>query len=143
MGRHAATPCTLLEHRRRDPGNGVRRVFVYGTLRAGEANHHLLASARLLAEARTEPRFALYDLGAYPGLVRAGAQAVVGEVYAVDPPTLAALDRLVDHPRFYRRTRITLADGRRALAYLLTLAQVVGRPVIASGDWRAHRRRRG
>ncbi|MBC7171469.1 MAG: gamma-glutamylcyclotransferase, partial [Polyangiaceae bacterium] len=68
------------------------RVFVYGTLLAGEPNHRMLAGARLVAEARTEPAFELRDLGPFPGLVRGGAHVVVGEVYEVDGSTLVALD---------------------------------------------------
>jgi gamma-glutamylcyclotransferase (GGCT)/AIG2-like uncharacterized protein YtfP len=112
------------------------RVFVYGTLLSGERNHHLLAHARLVGETRTEPLFTLYDLGPFPGLVPRGSQMVAGEVYEVDEPTLAALDRLEGHPDFYRRVTIALHDGRPVLAYLLTLEQVGARPIIASGAWR-------
>lgn len=116
------------------------RVFVYGTLLAGEGNHRLLATAKLIGEARTEPAFELRDLGAFPGLVRGGAYAVVGEVYAVDTETLARLDVLEGHPRFYRRTCIALADGTHVETYLLTPEQVEGRPVIVSGNWRSRRK---
>jgi gamma-glutamylaminecyclotransferase len=118
------------------------RVFVYGTLLAGEPNHRLLAGARLVAEARTEAAFELRDLGAFPALVRGGEGAVAGEVYEVDGPTLAALDRLEGHPRFYRRTPITLEDGTAVETYLLAPAQAAGHPVIDSGSWRARRRER-
>jgi gamma-glutamylcyclotransferase (GGCT)/AIG2-like uncharacterized protein YtfP len=110
---------------------------VYGTLLGGEPNHRLLAEAERICEATTAPRFQLHDLGAYPGLVRGGTQAVAGEVYAVGEATLAALDRLEGHPRFYRRTSIVLDDRRRVQSYLLTREQVDGCPVIASGSWRA------
>ena len=73
-------------------------VFVYGTLLFGERNHGLLVSARLVGEARTLPAFQLHDLGPYPGLVAGGEHAIVGEVYAVDDATLAALDRLEAPP---------------------------------------------
>ena len=117
-------------------GQRGARVFVYGTLLAGEPNHRLLASAKLVARARTKPAFNLYDLGAFPGLVRGGSHAVVGEVYEVDKPTLAALDRLEGHPRFYLRTRIALDDGALVQTYLLTPEQVEGYRVIVSGNWR-------
>lgn len=116
------------------------RVFVYGTLLAGEGNHRLLATATLVGEARTEPVFELRDLGPFPGLVSGGAHAVAGEVYEVDEATLAALDRLEGHPRFYRRTRIALDDGAAVETYLLAPEQVEGRPVIASGNWRSRRK---
>ena len=112
-------------------------VFVYGTLLAGEPNHRFLVGARLVAAARTKPAFELRDLGAFPGLVRGGAHAVAGEVYEVDEPTLAALDRLEGHPRFYRRSRIALEGGATVETYLLAPEQVEGLPVIDSGSWRA------
>ena len=112
------------------------RVFVYGTLLAGEGNHRLLANATLVGEARTEPAFTLHTLGAFPGLVKGGACSVAGEIYEVDAETLARLDALEGHPRFYRRTRIALDDGAIVETYLLTPEQVEGRPVIRSGNWR-------
>jgi gamma-glutamylaminecyclotransferase len=112
-------------------------VFVYGTLLVGQPNHRYLKGAQLLREARTLPQFLLYDLGPFPGLVRGGEYAIVGEVHQVDEPTLAMLDRLEGHPRFYRRTSIVLADGTQVETYLLTPEQVAGRPIIASGSWRA------
>jgi gamma-glutamylcyclotransferase (GGCT)/AIG2-like uncharacterized protein YtfP len=116
-------------------------VFVYGTLLRGEPNHHLLARATFVRAAQTTPRFSLVSLGAFPGLLVGGDATVVGEVYAVDVATLAALDRLEGHPRFYRRTAIDLAGGGRAAAYVLPTAEYAARRTIADGDWRAHRRR--
>ena len=119
----------------------AHRIFVYGTLLAGERNHRYLASARLIGAARTTPAFSLHDLGRYPGLVAGGEQSVVGEVYEVDEPTLAALDRLEDHPRLYQRVAIVLADHSRVETYLLTPEQVAGHTLIVSGSWRARRKR--
>jgi gamma-glutamylaminecyclotransferase len=116
-------------------------VFVYGTLRRGEGNHRLLAHAEYVGEARTVPGFALYDLGAFPGLVRDGAGTVVGEVYDVDAGTLAALDRLEGVPSFYRRERIELKGVGSTDAYTLTSRQVRGCDLIPSGDWKRRARR--
>ena len=112
-------------------------VFVYGTLLAGEDNHGHLAHARLVAETRTRPEFTLHDLGSYPGLVHGGVSAVAGELYEVDASTLAALDRLEDHPDVYRRVRIILENGAAAETYVLPPNRVVGHPVIAAASWRA------
>jgi gamma-glutamylaminecyclotransferase len=111
------------------------RVFVYGTLLAGEVNHRLLAGARLLGEWLTPPCYTLYDLGAYPGIARGGCTAVVGEVFAIDAGALARLDRLEEYPRLYRREPILTTYGR-AWIYLYR-GRLADRPTIAGGDWRA------
>lgn len=122
--------------------NGKTRVFVYGTLLSGEPNHRLLTAASLVGEARTEPAFELVSLGAFPAMVAGGRTAVAGEVYEVDAGTLTDLDRLEGHPRFYQRRRIRLEDGGEVLAYVLTADQAMGRPAIASGNWRHERKER-
>ncbi|QDE95989.1 gamma-glutamylcyclotransferase family protein [Myxococcus xanthus] len=114
------------------------RVFVYGTLLAGLPNHHHLRGARLLGPARTHASFALYDYGPFPALASGGRHAVEGEVYEVDALTLAALDRLEGHPRFYQRTPIALDGFGLVEAYLFPKARLVGCPRIASGCWRTH-----
>ena len=118
------------------------KVFVYGTLLAGEPNSRLLARSQRIGDARTGEGFALFDLGAFPGMVRVREGTVVGEVYEVDRETLAALDRLEGHPDFYRRTAITLAppsDAEPVWTYLLRPEQVEDRSRIESGSWRARR----
>jgi gamma-glutamylaminecyclotransferase len=118
-------------------------VFTYGTLLRGQVNHDLLLRARFVAEARTEPRFELFDLGPFPAMSAGGQTAVLGEVYAVDDATLARLDHLEGHPKLYQRKRIRLDDGQEVQTYLMERARMRGRVLIASGDWRAHRARAG
>ena len=86
-------------------------VFVYGTLRQGEANHGLLRGAKYLGTHRTQRRYTMRDLGAYPAIVEGGVTAVVGEVYAMDKKTLARLDRLEDCPEEYSRGRLKTPFG--------------------------------
>jgi gamma-glutamylcyclotransferase (GGCT)/AIG2-like uncharacterized protein YtfP len=112
-----------------------QQVFVYGTLLRGDVNHHLLAGAQYLGPHRTAPCFALYLLGAYPGAVRGGTCAIVGEVYAVDHAGLRRLDRLEDYPRLYDRQLLGSPYGR-AWIYLYR-GSVQDRPMIRGGDWRA------
>jgi gamma-glutamylaminecyclotransferase len=111
------------------------RVFVYGTLLRGEVNHHLLSDARFLGLHRTEPRFTLLVLGAYPGLVAGGDTAVFGEVYGVDAAGLRRLDRLEDYPRLYGRQLIATAHGS-AWVYLFRGPRQ-DRVQLPHGDWRA------
>ncbi len=114
------------------------RVFVYGTLLRGEVNHHLLQRARYLGPHRTEPRFTLLVLGAYPGLVSGGDTAVFGEVYGVDTAGLHRLDQLEDYPRLYDRRVIATAHGS-AWVYLYRGPRW-DRARLAHGDWRQHSR---
>ena len=114
-------------------------VFTYGTLLRGEVNHDLLARARFVADARTEPCFELFDLGHFPAMSAGGQTVVRGEIYAVDDATLVRLDHLEGHPTLYQRTQIRLDGGQEVETYLMDSAKMRERVVIASGDWRAHR----
>ena len=114
-------------------------LFVYGTLLSGERHHLLLAEAEPGGPACTAAAFDLVDCGGFPAIVPGGTTAIAGEVYAVDDLTLAAIDRLEDHPHFYRRTSLCLADGRLVEAYLLDRDRAAGLPRLPSGDWHDHR----
>lgn len=116
-------------------------VFVYGSLLRGERNHGQMAGARFLGPARTLARYALYHLGNYPGMTE-GSQAIEGELYEVDARRLAALDAFEGHPNYFRRGPVVLEGGGRAEGYLLTRAQVAGRPLVPSGSWRARDKER-
>lgn len=115
-----------------------RLCFAYGSLMRGMGNHRALACARFIRAAETAAAFTLHDLGAYPGMIGGGAARVNGELYDVDDETLAALDRLERHPRFYGRQEIALSDWTRVSAYLLPARPYARYPVVAGGDWRAH-----
>lgn len=112
------------------------RVFVYGTLLRDEPNHYILEHACFVREARTPAVFILRDLGAFPALLADGSTAVLGEVYEVDAATLARLDRLEGHPRFYERTPIALDDGESVEAYVMAPERAWSEQTITNGDWR-------
>jgi gamma-glutamylaminecyclotransferase len=115
-------------------------VMVYGTLLRGEPNHGRMAGARFVRDVRTEARFTLADLGPFPALREGGSTAVLGEVYEVTPQHLAALDRFEGVPHLYERVTVRLADSALAQAYVQRGASLSEGDVIASGDWRAHRK---
>jgi gamma-glutamylaminecyclotransferase len=122
--------------------SGPVELFVYGTLLRGEGNHSLLAGCRFLRETATGPGFALVDLGPYPGMVKAAAGCVAGELYRVGAETLAALDALEGHPDVYWRTAVRLVDRTSVHSYLLRPEHAGGRAAVPGGDWRAYRARR-
>jgi gamma-glutamylaminecyclotransferase len=110
-------------------------VFVYGTLRKGQHNHGMLASARFVAEVKTAAIYTLISLGGCPGLLKDGHAAVTGELYLVDAHTLQRLDRLEGHPKFYERMGITIDGHEEAVAYFLPRDKYEREDVITSGDW--------
>jgi gamma-glutamylaminecyclotransferase len=115
----------------------MTRVFVYGTLKRGGANHFILAGQQFLGPARTPPGFTLYSLGDYPGMVRAADDktGVTGELWAVDVGCLLRLDELEGVTEgLYERVPIRLAppfadDPAETYLYLRDLA---GKPAIGS-----------
>jgi gamma-glutamylaminecyclotransferase len=117
------------------------RVFVYGTLRSSEVNHHLLKKARYCGPFITQPHYKMFDMGAYPGVVRRGRTRIHGEVYEVDSRQMADLDQLEGYPTAYTRRLIRTPWGR-AWIYLIRDSHK-DRPIISSGIWRdeIHRRR--
>ena len=112
----------------------MTRIFVYGTLKRGCKNHHWLAGQRFIAEARTQPIYRLYDMGGYPGMIRAdNGVAVKGEIWEVDEGGMARLDVLEDiEGGEYERLLIEL-EGERVEGYLF-LRDVSGRP-DAGPNW--------
>ncbi|MBP1933221.1 gamma-glutamylcyclotransferase family protein [Ammoniphilus resinae] len=69
-------------------------VFVYGTLRQEESNHHYLAgSTKVAIAARTNGRLVDTSYG-YPALFQDSSCRVNGEVYKVNDETMRRLDHL-------------------------------------------------
>ena len=119
-----------------------QHVFVYGTLRRGEANdiNRLQPTPRLLGPARI--RGALYDLGPYPGVILGGEGWVQGEVYAIAPELERQLDVIeevapVPSGEYIRRHLDVEVAGQalHCLVYEIHPARVIGCPLIHSGDW--------
>lgn len=108
-------------------------MFVYGTLKRGEKNHHWLEGASWQGEAELSGVL-LHDLGPFPMAV-IGEGTAIGEVYAVEEHGLARLDELEGYPRLYDRQMLSLNDGRRAWVYLGRPRQVRHAPLVVGGSW--------
>ncbi len=117
---------------------GLRRVFIYGTLRRGARNAALMRSARFLGAYRTPPLFTLYDLGAYPGAINGGVTSLAGEVYWVSSKLLQRLDSFEELPRLYDRVIMPTRYGPSWI-YLLIREPASGSRRITHGDWLRHR----
>jgi gamma-glutamylcyclotransferase (GGCT)/AIG2-like uncharacterized protein YtfP len=112
-------------------------LFVYGSLKRGQANHQQLAGARYLRPGLTTADFALREIAGYPALVP-GDLAISGELYQLSPRQLSVLDEFEGEA--YIRCEIALANGDPALAYLARLPGA-GKP-FAFAVWPAPVERR-
>jgi gamma-glutamylaminecyclotransferase len=105
-------------------------LFLYGTLKRGGSNHAYMHGQRFLGEASTVPKYKLYDLGGYPGMVAAdaGGVSITGEIWEMDEDGLARLDELEDiEGGEYAREGLTLLPPYahlqvEAYRYLLPVA---------------------
>ncbi|WP_047985516.1 gamma-glutamylcyclotransferase family protein [Ornithinibacillus californiensis] len=118
------------------------RVFVYGTLRKGERNAHLLNNATCISES-CWTQGGLYDTGnGYPAIKQSTSSIVYGEVYEVSNQELIELDYLEGYTEgrennLYDRVdqEIITENGRiKAFVYVAARENLL-KTRIASGDW--------
>ncbi|XP_030751538.1 putative gamma-glutamylcyclotransferase CG2811 isoform X2 [Sitophilus oryzae] len=88
------------------------KVFVYGTLKKGEPNHHWFSKStdgyhKFLYNAQTKEKYPLIIGTRYnvPFILHSPGNGhnARGEVYEVDNKVLSDLDILEDHPNYYIR----------------------------------------
>lgn len=119
----------------------MHRVFVYGSLQRGQANHRMMKSAQLIARVRTTAAFDLFDLGAFPAMATNGHTSIAGELYEVDDDLLRRLDAFEGCPTLYQREAIALDDGTSAEAYVMPRQRLGRAPRVKHGCWRTWRSR--
>ena len=87
--------------------NQMNRVAVYGTLKSGYNNNHLLQSADLVGTGKLKDRYPLEVKGLpYLYAEKGVGEFVDVEVYDVNDELLARLDQLEGHPNWYKRERV-------------------------------------
>uniref|UniRef100_A0A7E4VBG1 Gamma-glutamylcyclotransferase family protein n=1 Tax=Panagrellus redivivus TaxID=6233 RepID=A0A7E4VBG1_PANRE len=100
------------------------RVFVYGTLKRGEPNAHIMSNPKtgkhkFVGGAVTKEAYPLFVAGQWNIPFMLGEEGkgfrIHGELYDVDEAKLKALDTLEGHPTVYQRTlRPVIPDGKNA-----------------------------
>ncbi|WP_437228196.1 gamma-glutamylcyclotransferase family protein [Planctomicrobium sp. SH661] len=81
-------------------------IFVYGTLKRGFCRHFAIESETFLGEARTAPRYRMFNVGTYPALIETDSGiSIQGEVWSVNDIALARLDEVegVDESLYIRK----------------------------------------
>jgi gamma-glutamylaminecyclotransferase len=83
-----------------------KKLFVYGTLKRGGANHRWLADQTFVSAARTVPGYRLFELNGFPGMVvfAEDRDGVTGEVWVASQEALQRLDEFegVDEGLYHR-----------------------------------------
>jgi gamma-glutamylcyclotransferase (GGCT)/AIG2-like uncharacterized protein YtfP len=115
------------------PADQTPLLFAYGTLKRGLENHCVIeqAGGEFLGEAQTEVAYPLVADG-LPYLLdrRRTGRIVHGEVFRVmEAPGWDLLDRLEDHPEFYRRRiePVVIEGGGRVQAWIYFFVQEIPR----------------
>ena len=124
-------------------------VFVYGTLKRGFRNHHVIGNEEFVESATTSEAYPLVVSG-LPYLFNNPGQGhrVKGELYHIESSdSMSRLDSLEGHPRFYRRELIdVVVEGGskpvKAWAYFINNKKLEyfdnPVPVVEYTDNRAH-----
>ena len=89
-------------------------VAVYGTLKEGYGNHHVLGGSKLIGKGRTMNKYPMVSSGIPFVFPRKGeGEHVVVECYMVDKYDMQSVDGLEGHPTNYvrRKTYIRLDDN--------------------------------
>ena len=89
-------------------------VFVYGTLKVNESNHHWLKNSKFVRDDKTTKEYLLYDFGAFPCMIKSRpGKNIRGQVFKINEETLECLDRL-ECVRYglYERVRVNLIETR-------------------------------
>lgn len=119
-------------------------LFVYGSLKRGFPNHHVLGDARFIKNTVLIGGYDMYSLGGFPGIVP-GSGRVHGEVYEISEDHLPRLDALEGYnekwPRehcMYTREVALVPDGpeeeQEVFVYIWN-DDVSRRTKIESGVW--------
>ena len=83
----------------------MTKIGVYGTLKKGEANHHILKNCEYLGD-RILQNVAITDRSGFPFAFKKKGYRTRVEVYKVNQSTLETIDYLEGHPDWYKREKI-------------------------------------
>ena len=106
-------------------------IFVYGSLKKGFDNHHLLSKyAKRLGKAITVGKFGMFEdsFGNYPYLVPVPKMRIHGELYSIErKELLERLDEFEGAPEYYERKKILVKSHhgtQRAYVYIQPHASI-------------------
>jgi gamma-glutamylcyclotransferase (GGCT)/AIG2-like uncharacterized protein YtfP len=112
----------------------MSKIFVYGSLKTGYSNHHLLGKAK--GYPAMAPHLDIYAGPNYPFAIK-GRGRTFGEVYEINHTALRKLDQLEQHPHDYHRQiiRVILNNGNAITAWTYLNSKAYRYPRIHTGNW--------
>lgn len=95
-------------------------LFVYGCLKRGGYLSEALNESKFLKTTRTLPKFRLYDVLNFPGMIFSNdGNAIVGELWEVSDEDIKEIDFIEGtHIDLFKRELIELEDNTKAFAYI-------------------------
>ena len=119
-----------------------RHVFVYGTLRRGDANDITQLTPAPVYIGDSQISGNMYHLGTYPGVTLGGQNHILGEVYAITEPLERLLDGIEsEYPaqadEYAKRDIEVSVNGQMldCIVYEINATYIQGKPQILGGDW--------
>lgn len=109
--------------------NHIRFVFVYGSLKKGFSNHHIIEKAKFHGKVQTLKKYAMFKEknANYPYMLNISNNKyhhIIGELYMItDAKLLLEIDKFEDAPEYYERKVIDVIykdKNIKAFAYFFT-----------------------
>ena len=107
-------------------------VFVYGTLKKGFCNHHVLGDGKAFVSSYYLGNYKMYDLGGFPCISYSPGSRARGELWMVDKDQMERIDGLEGYPSFYDRKKVNTLKGE-AHVYFFPIPP--NAPVVPNGVW--------
>jgi gamma-glutamylcyclotransferase (GGCT)/AIG2-like uncharacterized protein YtfP len=122
------------------------KVFVYGTLKQGNSLRGLNrwgTAATFISDAFTsEPKYNLWNLGAFPAVSTDGNLRIQGEVWEVTDEVFKDLDRIEGYPNFYNRIEVDTTHGKAWMYYVSDIehynAELIKPNTNNTASWREY-----
>ena len=112
-------------------------LFVYGTLKSGFGNNTLLKNGFFVSQAKTYPRFRLYECGSFPALVKEeSGVSIEGELWNIKKHNFLEIDEFEGvEIGLYRREQIWLMQPR-VFAHVYLFCRAVSNLLDCGTNWR-------
>jgi len=111
----------------------MQYVFVYGSLKQGFHNNHVLEDSEFIKKIALKG-ISLHEGPGFPFAQKQPNARTEGEIYKVSSKVLKHLDHLEGHPNWYVRKSFKIGGLSKVWIYL-NPEEAAEQPVIKNGRW--------